>query len=229
MSDFAAQIIKTIKVIIFFLIPITAIIILLRTETVRLILGSGYFGWEQTILTANTLGIFSFALVFSGLIPLFSRAFYALHNTKIPMIITFLSVILSIILAKIFSVAYGVLGLALGFSIGTFFNALILFIILRKKVNFENSNGLFKYILKIIIATLLMAVAIQESKMLIGIFVDMQKFWGVAVKLLASSAIGITIYLICCWIFGCEEIKSISLIFNKFNKKNYENVSDQSN
>lgn len=226
MTDFSKQITKIALVILYFLIPLTAIMILLRTEIVRLILGSGFFGWEQTVTTANMLGLFSISLVFTGLTPLLSRSFYALHNTKIPMAVSIVSVIISIILGKVFSIQFGVLGLALGFSIGAFVNFLILYLFLRKKVKIEDENKIFLFVLKIILATIIMAVAVQESKMLIGLFVNMQKFWGVAVKLLLSLSVGATIYLVCCWIFGLEEINAIKYIYAKYANKGIVNNDD---
>ena len=226
MADFSEQVKKIALVILYCLIPMTAVLILLRAEIVRLILGSGFFGWEQTIQTANVLGIFALSLVFTGLTPLFSRAYYALHNTKTPMIVTFFSVIISIILGKIFSLKFGVIGLALGFSIGGFINFLTLYLLLRKKVPIQKEGKIFIFILKIILATIFMAIAIQESKMLIGLFVDMSRFWGVAVKTIVSLTIGTIVYLTCCWIFGCEEINAIKYIYAKLSNRGLNDNTD---
>lgn len=214
-DNFALQIERIIRVILFFLVPMTVIFVLLRTEIVRLILGSGFFGWQQTVDTANTLGIFALALVFTGLMPLFSRAFYALHNTKIPMIVMMINVVISIVLAKIFSPHFGVVGLAMGFSIGAAISTIIIYLLLRTKAEFKNEKQIVIFAFKVILASFIMALAIQESKMLTGIFVDMQRFWGVLAKTCISLGIGISVYLLCCWIFGCEEIRAIKIIFNK--------------
>jgi len=222
MGEFSNQILKITRIIIFFMLPMTIIFILLRTEIVRLILGSGFFGWEQTVTTANILGFFALALLFSGLIPLFCRSFYALHNTKIPMIVTIINVIISVILGKILSIKLGVSGLALGFSIGSFITALVLYLILRKKVQFEDEKSILFFLIKVIIATVLMAIATQESKMLIGILVNMQRFWGVFVKAFASASIGLIVYMIACWVFGCEELKAIKYVYLKFARKPIE-------
>lgn len=226
LNDFGAQIQKVMRTILFFLVPMTAILILLRTEIIRLILGSGFFGWEQTIATANVLGILSLSIVFTGLSALFSRGFYALHNTKTPMIITLINVILSIILGKILSINYGILGLAMGFSIGSFVGILIYYFSLRQKIKFEREGKVIIFILKIVFATLIMSVVIQETKTIVGYFVDMQRFWGVALKTFASLGIGVGIYLLFCWIFGCEEIKAVKFILAKYSG-NGRNVTSE--
>lgn len=219
MAEFAGQIERVGRIILFFMLPMTVILILLRAEIVRLILGSGHFGWEQTKLTANTLGVFALSLVFAGLMPLFSRAFYALHNTRVPMIVTLVGVAISIVLGKIFAQSEGVVGLALGFSIGTAISAATLYLLLRKRVVFSGDKATFFFILKIVFAGVLMTLAMQESKVIIGVFVNMQRFWGVAAKAGGALTIGSAVYLISCWIFSCEEIRSIGQVFQKYSRR----------
>lgn len=226
MRDFAGHVLKMSRAVLFFLIPISAIFILLRMEIVRLILGSGYFGWQQTVATANTLGFFSLSLVFSGVAALLARSFYALHNTKIPMVVTLIAALVSIVFGKIFSLKFGVSGLALGFSLGVFFSSVLMYLILRTKIKFEEEKSLFYFILKIVLATLIMSIAIQESKMLIGMIVNMQRFWGVAVKALIALGVGSGVYLLCCWIFGCEEISALKYLVLRFGRKEIENGSN---
>ena len=203
---------KTLRSIIFFIVPISAGVILLRAQIVRLILGSGHFGWEQTIDTANALGYFAIALVFSSLVPLLARSFYAFSNTKIPVIATILTVIISIIAGYLLSPIMGVSGLALAFSIGAFFNASILYLIIRTKIKIPEWSIIW-FGFKIIVASLIMAAAIQETKFIMAIFVDMQRFWGVLLQTLVATSVALIIYLTLAWIFNCEEIKSLKMIW----------------
>ena len=214
-QNFSRYLIKTIRSILFFIVPIVAGVILLRAQIVRLILGSGHFGWEQTIDTADTLAYFALALVFTSLIPLLARAFYAFHNTKTPTLVTITTVIISAILGKIFSSSMGVAGLALAFSIGSFLNALILYLILRTKVILDEKN-LFWFTLKVVIASIIMAVALQEGKFIAALFVDMQRFWGVLTQTGIAMIISLVIYLLLAWIFNLEEIGSLKIIFARF-------------
>lgn len=213
-SGFALDFIKTLRSIIFFMVPIVFGIILLRAQIVRIILGSGHFGWEQTIDTANTLGLFAVALVFTSIIPLLARSFYALHNTKIPMVVTILTVIVSIIVGKILSAQMGIGGLALAYSIGSFLNALVLYLILRKKIRIAEWP-LIWFSLKVILASFIMAVALQETKYLMAIFVDMTRFWGVFTQTIAGIGVSLGVYLILAWIFNLEEVASIKVILGR--------------
>lgn len=219
LDEFGAQVKKVMRTILFFMIPIVVILILLRMQIIRLLFGSGHFGWDQTIATANTMAYFSLSLVFAGLIPLFSRAFYAMHNTKTPMIITVVAVILSIILGKILSITMGVEGLALGYSIGSVITAIALYTTLRKKVLLGSESELVKFVLKVMTATLVMGGSIQLIKILTALFVDMHRFWGVSVQVLLSVGAGLTIYLLLAKMFKLKEIEALTVILQKYTRK----------
>lgn len=216
-EDFAGYIWRGIRAILFILIPTGLAIILLRAQIVRLILGSGFFGWEQTIKTADTLGWFALALFAQGLIPLFARSFYALHNTKTPTIISIASMIISIILGFILAPQMGVKGLALAFSCGGFFNAGILYFYLRK-ASPEIKKGeapLLVFLAKVLFASFLMAIAVQIAKYGIEPFVDMHRFWGVLVQGGGAILIGASSYLGLTWLLGCEEMGEVIRVIKR--------------
>ena len=85
--------------ILYLVLPITAIFFILRAQIIRLILGTGQFGWADTRLTAAALGIFAFSVFAQSLIPLISRAFYSLNDTKTPVSISLVSIGLNIALS----------------------------------------------------------------------------------------------------------------------------------
>ena len=215
-KDFTALLFKTIRSALYILIPMGIGIILLRSQIVRIILGSGEFGWQQTIATFNTLGWFAVALFAQGLVAIIARAFYAIHNTRTPTIISVISVIISIILGWIFSRIriLGVAGLALGFSVGGIINAGLLYYFLRKKIPslMEEEKGIIQYIGKILVATLFMAIVVQIIKVFIGEIVDMQRYWGLIVQVIASIIFGGSIYLFTTFTFKIQEIKEIKEI-----------------
>ncbi len=86
--------------IIFFIMPISVLMFLLRAQIVRLIYGAGdKFTWEDTRLTAAVLGIFAFGILFQALIPFLARVFFAAQDTRTPTYISIASLILNIFLA----------------------------------------------------------------------------------------------------------------------------------
>ena len=73
--------------IIFWSFPIIALIVVLRAQIVRVVLGSGAFDWNDTRLTAAMLALFTVALTAQSFMLLLIRAFYAGGNTRLPLII----------------------------------------------------------------------------------------------------------------------------------------------
>lgn len=225
-EDFHGYLQKGIRAVIFILVPASLGIILLRTEIVRIILGSGHFGWQQTIDTANILGIFMIALTAQGLVPLISRSFYALKNTKTPTLISVISIVISVICGYIFSRLYGILGLAMAFSLGSIINFLLLYFSFRNsQPDFRGKEKeLWFFVAKVILATLVMGALVQASKTMVGSQVDMQRFWGVLVKTSVSIVVGALSYLMVCQQLKCEEIGEIkALLLKRFKNNEFTN------
>ena len=70
--------------ILFWTLPVSALFIVLRAHIVRLILGAGAFTWVNTKLTIASLLLFSFGIVTQSAVTLFVRAYHAIgkpHQT----------------------------------------------------------------------------------------------------------------------------------------------------
>lgn len=99
-----------------------------------IILGAGKFGDLNVRVVSYLLAFFSLGIVPHSLIPIISRAFYSLQNTKTPVIINVagmaFNIALSALLVLVFN--FDLVGLALAFSIAGIANAFVLFIAFQK-------------------------------------------------------------------------------------------------
>lgn len=202
---FRGLLLKTIKTILLLLIPSTAIILLLRAQIVRLILGYGFFGWSDTRAASLTLGFFALSIVAQGLIPLIARAFYAIHDTKTPMISSIVSIVVSIVFGFLFSrssidIFTGVPGLALGYSIGCWLNVIILASILFGKLKISIS-GLTTFCVKIIVLTLFAALSLQITKEIIASSFDIDRVKYLLLQTFCSFVVGVGVYFAGIWLF----------------------------
>lgn len=209
-QDFINSLSGTIRQILFFIIPLTIIFLLLRAQIVRVVLGSGQFDWNDTILTANTLAFFSLSLFAQCLIPLLARAFYALHDTWTPFFISLGSAVLNIGLSIYFKNLYGVEGLALAFSISMIIQLALLWLILRKRLGTLNESKAVSSLYKISVAAIIMTVLIQFLKDPVSQFVNMEKFWGILIQGAFSGTIGLLAYGGICWLLRLEEMQHFS-------------------
>ncbi|MBU0671028.1 MAG: murein biosynthesis integral membrane protein MurJ [Patescibacteria group bacterium] len=195
--------------ILFFIIPFSIAILLLRAQLVRLILGSfggGMFGWDATIMTAQTLGYFSISMFAQASIPLLARTFFAQQNTKIPVIISIFSMLLNAILAWYLAGIMGVYGLALAFSIASLINMLLLLSTLRVKFGYLDDKKIIDSVWKIIAASLVMGIAMQGMKYFVAPIVDMKTFIGIFIQTVVAIAVGGIVYLLIALKFKFEEV-----------------------
>jgi putative peptidoglycan lipid II flippase len=92
--NFIKHIISAARQIIFWSLPIMVLLIVLRAQIVRVILGTNSFSWADTRLTAASVALFVISLVSQGLVLLFIRGYYASGNTRKPLVINVFSSIM---------------------------------------------------------------------------------------------------------------------------------------
>lgn len=160
-AEFVREISQNLNRILFLLIPATFGMIALRFQIVHLLLGRGKFTFTDTVVTADTLGIFVIGLAFGGIVFLLARAFYAMKDTKTPVAIGIVAVVSNIAVGiaatKIFH--YGTFGLAAANAFANIINAVGLLIFLRKKLKTAVLDGFD--IVKCIIASLVMVKMVE--------------------------------------------------------------------
>lgn len=103
---FVQHVYTALRHIIFWSIPALALVIVLRAQLVRVVLGSGAFDWDDTRLTAAALALFIVALASQAVHLLVVRAYYAAGNTRTPLLVTALSSISTIFLAGYLFIFY---------------------------------------------------------------------------------------------------------------------------
>ena len=214
MSEFAERLSLVTRQILFLMIPASILMIILRAQIVRVVLGTGKFGWADTVLTLETLQFFALSLFAQGLIPLFARAFWSLHNAKTPFIIALVGMAVNLAGCLIFpsyinpwtNKPFGVTGLALAFSLASIVNAGLLFILFSRKLKQFNKKEVFISLAKISLASILAGMAAYQTLYFISLLVNMRTFIGVFTQGLVAGTAGIITYVLLMWIFKSKEL-----------------------
>jgi putative peptidoglycan lipid II flippase len=211
---------KTIRKILFFVVPATVFLITLRAQIVRVILGTGNFSWPDTILTMDALAIFSLSLFAQATIHLLVRIFYAKEDSLSPFLLGLLSVAMNLILALYLSPIWGILGLVLAFSIASIFQFVVLFFALHLKLGSLKLSSILSAVFVFSLASIFSGIAIQFTKTAIWPFINMSTFIGVATQLIISSLSGILVYLlICYWLQNEELLDLLKIVKQKLSFK----------
>ena len=218
-EKFRGQFSKTIRRILFLMIPISILILLLRAHIVRIVLGAQEYSWTATYLTAQVLGYFSISLFAQALIPTLARAFYAHQDTKTPVRIALFCVALNVTLALILSRIFGVVGLAIGYSITNIINMLLLYYFLRKKLGDLHDMEIVRSGIRIVAASVAMGLIVIGMKYLVVSGVNMHTFIGVFLQGSIAGLVGIVAFMVFAMLLRCNEIAIIREFFVKIWKQ----------
>ena len=199
---------KVLRQIIFFILPATVFMLTLRVQIIRVVLGSGQFDWEDTILTMDTLTFFSLSLFAQATIPLLIRMFYAQKDSKTPFIVGLITVIANIFLSWWFASRMGVAGLALAFSISMIINFALLWLLLKIKLGELDEVNILYSTLKISLASICAGLGVQAMKLIVGnsSIIDMTRFWGIFTQSAIAGIFGLSIFVLICWMLHVEEL-----------------------
>jgi len=105
-SEFMRHIEAALRHMLFWAIPATVFVIVLRAQLVRTILGSGAFDWEATRLTAAALALFIVSLCAQSVTLLVARGYYAAGRSARPLIFALVSVGVSLLSAVALTAAF---------------------------------------------------------------------------------------------------------------------------
>ena len=94
-TEFNTYVLTALRHVIFWSTPVVVLVIVLRAQLVRVLLGSGSFDWADTRLTAAALAIFVVSLLAQSILLLIVRAFYAGGYTRLPLIVTLVGTVFS--------------------------------------------------------------------------------------------------------------------------------------
>jgi putative peptidoglycan lipid II flippase len=240
-AEFFKRFSSSFEHIIFFVAPISLLLFIFRAQIIRLVLGAGKFGWEETRLTAACLGIFCIGIIAESLIPLICRAFFAFQDTKTPVIVGVCSIALTLSMNFLFVYLLGfdnlfrqfvssilklqdiggiaVIGLPLAVSADGIIQFFALLFLLAKKTEFD-WRGVWVFLKKIIAGSMGAGIAAYAGLYLASQFVDMRTFFGVFIQLVFATICGGGVYFGIGWILKLRQTQIIKdLVFGQFVKR----------
>ncbi len=207
---------RTMRQVLFLMIPISLAILLLRAQIVRVVYGTGQFDWVATKATANALAFFALGLCAQSLLHLLARAFYALSDTKTPFVIGVVAELMSIIAALLLMrTSLGVAGLAFAFTIGNIVQTTMLLIALRGITKNLEEGKMLAMLYRLSAASLVMIVVVMYAKNFIGNHLDLDRFWEVLLQGVASGTLGLFAYGVVCYLFKTEEMLELAASFKR--------------
>jgi putative peptidoglycan lipid II flippase len=217
-KELVAVLYRTTRNIFFMCVPASLLMIVLRANIVRLLLGAGVFSWNDTRLVAASVALFSISIVAQCMELLLVRAFFAIGDTKTSLMINIWSTLVTIgsvvgllfvyhdsVLFRTFldtlmridgTTGASVILLPLGYSIGEIINAFALWFAFKKKIPITKteSRTLARNVWHMIGAGIISAGAAYGMLVVIGGNVLETHFIEVLVQAIIASAVGVAMY-----------------------------------
>lgn len=215
---FKITLLTTMHQILFLTLPAAAILIILRIPVVRLVFGAAQFNWSDTVLTGRTVAFLSAGLTAQSVILLLVRGFYALKDTKTPVIVSVITVLINMVLSLTFINVFHleVWSLGLSYAIASNISLFLLIYFLAKKVGGFDKKSLFDPASKMLLAAIVAAAALYlPMKALDQLVFDTTRTVNLLLLTGIASVIGITIYLALVWFMKVKEVHTFAELIRK--------------
>ena len=144
-----------------FTLPAIVGLILCATPVYSLFFLGGEFDLVALQNTALALICYAPGLLFVGYSRIAAQTFYALKDTRTPVWVSFWTLLVNLVLGLVLMQRYQHLGLAVALTLASLFNACLLLWLLRGRVGSLLQASLWRPLLKVIPACLLMALVVQ--------------------------------------------------------------------
>jgi len=229
-QNFKLTFINSFNQMLYLILPISVLILILRIPVVRLVFGAPRLDWDATVLTGKTLAYFSISIFAQALITLVLRAFYALHDSKTPLLISSFATVCMLAISYILIVVLrqdslcvlqhclpkGVDALGLAYTISSILQLAVLFIVLERKVGGFQKRQLLLPWIKILVCTFFTAFALYiPIKLLDKLVIDTTYTINLIILTGISSCAGLLLYLLLTWLFDIKEAGTYLLVFRK--------------
>ena len=198
------------RLVFFIMFPAMAGLIALRVPIVNLLLQHGHFDSNSTQGVALALVCYAVGLwAFAG-VRIVVQAFYALQDTRTPVVIALLVFCSNILLSAFFvfetPLAHG--GLALATSLSAMLNISLLTLQLRKKIGRIDASRILRSLVRIIPASIAIG--------LFGWWISSNPVWDAGGRTLFKAALlggglllSVFFYIACMWMLKSEELEFI--------------------
>jgi putative peptidoglycan lipid II flippase len=212
MPGFRDRLASALRGVLFLAIPSTLGLILLGRPLIALLYERGEFTPESTNATAWALAFFALGIAGHAGLEVLSRAFYALSDTRTPVVVGLASMLSNIVLSVIFirfigdptSLEHGPFaGLALANSVTTLLEALALWWVLRRRIGSINDRYVWGGIWRTLVGAAAMSGGLYVLVTIAGDRLGTKLLAVVGIPLGAAVFLGVSV------LFGMEEPRTV--------------------
>jgi putative peptidoglycan lipid II flippase len=226
-NKFKKTLIKAIRIICIMALPSIALLLALRYPIIKLLFERGVFDSNDTEITSVALACYSFSIIGIGIREILNRAFYALQDTKTPVINGIVVIIVNIITSLLFVKFWGIGGLAASVSLSSILSALLLLSSLKRKIGFFDGKKLIGLLVKLLLAAIFTGVLSYYSNIVLKHFIASEAFIIQLFRICVCSTISIGSYTAFLYLLKVEDLNIILSMLKKLISKKKKLIGGQ--
>jgi len=221
MDGFKDRLAGALRGVLFLAFPATVGLILLGQVGISLLLQYGAWTPESTAATAWALSFFALGIAGHSLLEVLSRAFYALADTRTPVLVGIASMAANIALSLVLVHVVGdpntlsrgsFAGLALANSLATLLEGAALWWLLRRRIGSLKDGYVLNGAARALAAALGMGAVVW---LLVNVLTET----GVMLTALIGAGVGGGVFFVLAFVFGVEEARTMpKLVFGRFRR-----------
>lgn len=221
LDGFKDRLAGALRGVLFLAFPATVGLILLGHVGISLLLQYGAWTPESTAATAWALGFFALGIAGHSLLEVLSRAFYALADTRTPVLVGIASMAANIALSLVLVHVVGdpntlsrgsFAGLALANSLATLLEGAFLWWILRRRIGSLKDRYVLNGAARALAAALGMGAVV-------ALIVNVLTNVGGLLTAVLGAGVGVGVFFALAFVFGVEEARTIpNLVLARFRR-----------
>lgn len=192
-EDLKRTVSSSLRLIMFLTLPAMAGLIVLQQPIVRLLFQREAFTAQSTAATAYALQFYAIGLVGLAGVEIITRAFYALHDTRTPVVVAFVAMLLHLGMSTFLirtPLGYG--GLALSLSLSSIFEAGTLLLVAQRRMGGLAGRLILSSLVRSAVASALMVGVLLVASLPLASYMeatdDLRRLLGVSLAIAVGGA-----------------------------------------
>ncbi len=207
---------RSLRLMLFVMLPLAALAVVLRTELVTVLFNYGRFDARSIDLTADTLLFLLVGLPADTLNVILGRAFFARGSTWTPVAIAAVELFVMVAVGALTVGTYGLEGIALGFAVGAWLETVLLVTLLRRRVAGFSFTPIAAGFAAFAAAAVLAALAASGAEQLLAPALgDVPKKVAAALQIAVGGSLGMLVYLSACVALRTPELPIVARLLGR--------------
>lgn len=200
MERYGRHLTQTMSILCWLLIPVSFITLLCAQDIVTAVYARGSF--NQTAISYTGVALAGYALMFigTGIREILTRAFYALQDTRTPMINTLLSIGCNAVFSVLLVQYLGLTGITLSTTLSCSIAACLLLRDVSKKLPHVSLAGFFSQLWRQLLAGIVMCAALLVFRRIV------EPVPFALLRFLLNALLGFAVYMLLSLLLGCVKI-----------------------